>query len=106
MRNDTKHLEKEGIPREIKPLLGEMPAEPLKVKIGETYELVDIAAEKARMEKEIAGCKKEIGQLEGKLSNPGFVQKAPPAVVEADREKLAKAKDRLEKLEESIKQLG
>ena len=43
LRNDTKHLEKEGIPREIKPLLGEMPAEPLKVKIGETYELVDIA---------------------------------------------------------------
>lgn len=43
LRNDTKHLEKEGIPREIKPLLGEMPQGPLKVKIGDTYELVDIA---------------------------------------------------------------
>ena len=43
LRNDTRHLEKEGIPREVKPLLGEMPEGPLKVKIGGTYELVDIA---------------------------------------------------------------
>ena len=69
-------------------------------------ELIDVAAERARLEKEMAGCRKEIGQLEGKLANPGFVQKAPAAVVEADREKLAKAKDRLEKLEDSIRQLG
>ena len=43
LRNDTKHLDKEGIPREVKPLLGEMPDGPLKVKIGDTCELVDIA---------------------------------------------------------------
>lgn len=43
LRNETKHLEKEGIPHEVKALLGEMPAEPLKVKIGSLYELVDIA---------------------------------------------------------------
>ena len=43
LRNDTKHLEKEGIPREVKPLLGEMPRGPLKVKIGGSWELVDIA---------------------------------------------------------------
>ncbi|MCE5202242.1 MAG: class I SAM-dependent rRNA methyltransferase [Synergistaceae bacterium] len=43
LRNESKHLEKEGIPHEIKALFGEMPAEPLKVKIGSLYELVDIA---------------------------------------------------------------
>lgn len=43
LRNDTKHLEKEGIPREVRPLLGEMPTGPIKVKIGDTYELVDLA---------------------------------------------------------------
>ncbi|MDO5562082.1 MAG: class I SAM-dependent rRNA methyltransferase [Synergistaceae bacterium] len=43
LRNETKHLEKEGIPREVKAVLGEMPTEPLKVRIGSLYELVDIA---------------------------------------------------------------
>jgi len=42
LRNDTKHLEKEGIPREIRILSGEMPKGPLKVKIGSLYELVDV----------------------------------------------------------------
>ncbi|MCR5336030.1 MAG: class I SAM-dependent rRNA methyltransferase [Synergistes sp.] len=43
LRNDTKHLEKEGIPREIKPLLGEMPASPIKAKIAGFDEYVDIS---------------------------------------------------------------
>ena len=42
LRNETKHLEKEGIPREVKALLGEMPSKLLKVKIGSIYEFVDI----------------------------------------------------------------
>ena len=44
LRNETKHLEQEGIPREVKALLGEMPKEPLKVKIGSLYEYVDVTA--------------------------------------------------------------
>lgn len=43
LRNETKHLEKEGIPKEVKALLGDMPTEPLKVKIGSLFELIDIA---------------------------------------------------------------
>ena len=43
LRNDTKHLDKEGIPREVKPLLGEMPEKPLRVRVGDTLELVDVA---------------------------------------------------------------
>ncbi|MDD4160442.1 MAG: class I SAM-dependent methyltransferase, partial [Synergistaceae bacterium] len=42
LRNETKHLEKEGIPKETRVLLGEMPREPLKIKMGSVYELVDI----------------------------------------------------------------
>lgn len=42
LRNETKHLEKEGIPKEVKVLLGEMPTELFKVKIGSMYEYVDI----------------------------------------------------------------
>ncbi len=44
LRNETKHLEKEGIPHELRAVLGEMPTEPLKVKIGSLYELVDVSA--------------------------------------------------------------
>lgn len=43
LRNDTKYLEKEGVPREIKPLLGDMPEAPLKVRIGGFLERVDVA---------------------------------------------------------------
>ena len=42
LRNETKHLEKEGIPKEVRALLGEIPKEPLKIKMGSIYELVDI----------------------------------------------------------------
>lgn len=42
LRNETKHLDKEGIPRETRTLLGETPAGPLKVKIGSLLELVDV----------------------------------------------------------------
>lgn len=42
LRNETKHLDKEGIPRETRTLLGETPSAPLKVKIGSLLELVDV----------------------------------------------------------------
>lgn len=42
LRNETRHLEKEGIPREVRALTGSIPKELLKVKIGAIYELVDI----------------------------------------------------------------
>lgn len=42
LRNETKHLDKEGIPVETRTLLGEIPAEPFAVKIGSLLELVDV----------------------------------------------------------------
>ncbi len=65
-------------------------------------QLVDLEKELARLEKELAATEKEIASLNGKLSNQAFVAKAPEKVVQAERDKLAAAQARLEKLEESI----
>ncbi|HWM84702.1 MAG TPA: valine--tRNA ligase [Kofleriaceae bacterium] len=51
--------------------------------------LVDLEAEKARIQKEIAKAEKEIASVEKKLSNEKFVANAPAEVVEKDRARLA-----------------
>ncbi|WP_372878235.1 valine--tRNA ligase [Spongiibacter marinus] len=50
--------------------------------------LIDKASELARLDKEIAKLDKDIQRLSGKLGNPGFIDKAPAAVVEKEKEKL------------------
>ncbi len=69
-------------------------------------DLIDHEKELARLNKEKAAAEKDIAMLSGKLSNENFVSKAPAAVVEAEREKLAKHRERLAKIEESIAALG
>jgi valyl-tRNA synthetase len=51
--------------------------------------LVDIDAERSRLQKERDKIAKELGALQAKLQNPGFRDKAPPAVVAKERERLA-----------------
>ena len=65
-------------------------------------ELVDFKAELERLEKEKAGVLKEIAFVSGKLNNANFVAKAPEALVNEQREKLAKYNEKLAMLEESI----
>ncbi len=65
-------------------------------------ELVDFKAELQRLEKEKAGVLKEIAFVSGKLNNEKFVAKAPAALVNEQREKLAKYNEKLAMLEESI----
>ncbi|MBO5332515.1 MAG: valine--tRNA ligase [Clostridia bacterium] len=65
-------------------------------------ELVDFKAELERLEKEKAGVLKEIAFVSGKLNNEKFVAKAPEALVNEQREKLAKYNEKLTMLEESI----
>ncbi len=70
-----------------------------------TGELVDIEAERARLEKELNNTEKEIAAAEAKLSNPGFVGKAPAQVVAAQREALDKNNARKSMLIESLSRL-
>ena len=64
-------------------------------------ELVDIAKELERIAKELEKARKNLAMLEGKLSNENFTARAPEAVVNAEREKAAKARDLIAQLEES-----
>ncbi|ERI63967.1 valine--tRNA ligase [Clostridium sp. ATCC BAA-442] len=64
-------------------------------------ELVDLEKEKARIEKELKKNRAELDKLEAKLGNPGFVNKAPAHVVEAEQDRGEKLRALLAKLEES-----
>ena len=66
-------------------------------------ELVDIAAELDRINKEIEKAKNGLRIVEQKLSNEKFVSKAPETVVNAEKEKAAKYSELIAKLEESAK---
>ncbi|WP_415962086.1 valine--tRNA ligase [Collinsella tanakaei] len=59
---------------------------------------VDLSAEKARIEKEIASSEKELAGLKRMLANEGFISKAAPAVVEGKRARAAELADALEAL--------
>ena len=69
-------------------------------------ELVDIEAERARLQKQLAAAKKELEFVRAKLSNENFVSKAPAAVVDAQRAQEAKTVEKLSMLEESLAALG
>jgi len=64
--------------------------------------LIDIAAEKARLEKEIARAEGEIAGTEKKLSNRSFTDKAPVEIVDREKKKKADAEDRLAKLKKAL----
>jgi valyl-tRNA synthetase len=64
--------------------------------------LIDIAAEKARLEKEIAKAEGEIAATEKKLANKSFTDRAPKEIVEREEKKKAEAAERLEKLQKAL----
>ncbi|MBE6927908.1 MAG: valine--tRNA ligase [Ruminococcaceae bacterium] len=64
-------------------------------------QLVDVEKELARIAKEKEKAQKGLAGILGKLNNPGFVAKAPEAVVAAEREKAAKYDSLIKQLEES-----
>jgi valyl-tRNA synthetase len=57
----------------------------------DTAGVIDVAAERRRMEKDLAAARKEAEQARAKLGNAGFTAKAPPAVVDSTRQRLAAA---------------
>lgn len=65
-------------------------------------ELVDEAKEIERINKEIAQTEAEIAKTKGLLSNSGFTSKAPQNLIDKEREKLAKALEKLDKLKDKL----
>ena len=69
-------------------------------------DLVDYEKERVRLTAEIAKVSAEVERLDKKLSNQGFVAKAPAAVVDAERAKLAAAREKLTATEAALAKLG
>ncbi len=69
-------------------------------------ELIDFEAERARLNKEKEKVLKDLDFINKKLNNPGFVSKAPEAVVQGQREQAAKLQDKLQMLDDSIAKLS
>jgi valyl-tRNA synthetase len=67
---------------------------------------VDRQAEIARLDKEIARLEGEIRKAQGKLGNAHFVDKAPAAVVEQERQRLAEFSATLDKVKGQRARLG
>ena len=68
--------------------------------------VIDIAAERARLEKEIARLEGEIKKHDGKLANEKFTAKAPPEVVATERERRNDAAADRDKLAEALARLS
>ena len=68
-------------------------------------DFIDIAAEMARLGKEISALASDIERTAKKLANPDFVSRAPEEVVEENRERLAEAEASKAKLEAALQRL-
>lgn len=69
-------------------------------------ELVDFEAERKRLEKELAAAQDKLDFINKKLSNPGFVNKAPEKIVAQNREDAEKLSEKIESIKNSIENLG
>jgi len=78
--------------------------------VGEVYlpmeGLIDVAAERARLSKEIERIELEVTKCEGKLGNASFVDRAPPEVVEQENARLADWRAKLAQLQEMLANLA
>ena len=67
--------------------------------------MVDLEAEKKRLQKELDNVQNEVTRLEGRLQDEAFLTKAPTAVIEKEKQKLYTLNDRLEKLKQQSSRL-
>jgi valyl-tRNA synthetase len=63
---------------------------------------IDVAAERARIGKQLDATRKELAQVEGKLGNASFVDKAPPAVVDKTRQRREDALHEIDRLQRQL----
>jgi len=91
---------------------GEIPKGAVQVVLDEaTFVLplagvIDVGREQARLKKEIEKISSEVSKLESKLGNEAFVAKAPPEVIEEQRERLAEASASQRKLSAALDRLA
>ncbi|AJE45988.1 valyl-tRNA ligase [Celeribacter indicus] len=91
---------------------GPMPKGAITISVpGGTFALplegvIDIAEEKARLEKTLGKLEKELGGLRGRLNNPNFVASAPEEVVEEARETLAAREEEEAKIRSALARLA
>ncbi len=93
-------------------IVDDMPADamaPVAV-VGETRLMlkveIDVAAEKVRLAKEIEKLEKQISIAQNKLNNEGFVARAPAAVIEQEKQRVAEFSATLDKLKPQLAKLG
>jgi valyl-tRNA synthetase len=69
-------------------------------------DVIDISAEQSRLAREVAKLDVEIDRLDRKLLNQGFLAKAPPEVVETERERRADTAEARDKLRDAVNRLS
>lgn len=67
--------------------------------------VIDLGAERTRLEKELQKQRDELSRLQGKLSNASFVDRAPEAVVASERQKQQVAEDAVQTIASQLKRL-
>jgi valyl-tRNA synthetase len=78
-----------------------LPVEGVTVRL-DTAGAIDVAAERKRLEKDLAAARKEADQARRKLANEAFMAKAPEAVVAKNRDRLGQAESDIERLEAQL----
>ncbi len=89
---------------------GALPAAGAPVSIVDEYRLmlkieINMSAERERLHKERLRLESEIAKAQGKLGNPGFVERAPPLIVAQEKERLSRFVATLEKVTEQLQKL-
>jgi valyl-tRNA synthetase len=67
--------------------------------------IIDVAAEQARLTKELAKADADIKRVDAKLGNPDFVKRAPEEIIEGEKEKREEAEGRRAKIMEALERL-
>jgi valyl-tRNA synthetase len=89
-----------------------VPAGAIQIVVGadmlalELQGVIDLAAERARLAKEMAKCDADIARVDAKLGNADFLKRAPEEVVEGEREKREEAEARRLKIVEALARLA
>jgi len=67
-----------------------------------TESVVDLETERKRLQKEIEQSQAGVARLEARLNDKAFLTRAPAAIVDKERDKLAERKDKLERLKQQL----